>query len=84
MMGIEEGLEDHERLSMLAQVVARMGAEASPALTRARTFLAEASPRVLARLDRSPDDEILWSVGKDRTLVDAVADEALDLLEALQ
>ena len=84
MMGIEEGPEDHERLSMLAQVVARMGAEASPALTRARTFLAEASPRVLARLDRSPDDEILWSVGKDRTLVDAVADEALDLLEALQ
>ena len=82
MMAIVEGLEDHERLSLLADRIAASEKGAAPVLGRARMLLESGPQRVLAGIDRSPDANILWDTGKDRSLPDVVANEVLDLLEA--
>lgn len=85
MTAIEEGLYDHERLSLLADRVAQLEARGggSPVIAKARAFLTAGPQRVLAGLDRAADSETLWATPKDRSVADAVADEALDLLESL-
>lgn len=85
MMGILEGVQDHEVLCLLRDRVQALeaGGARSQALEEAKALLQSAPDQVLAGLDRAVDREMLWQTPKDRSVADRLRERALASLEAL-